>query len=104
MVNHPNRAKTNPDHTLADACRQAGSPARLMWEISGPKGTRIAFLSCYLINGAACIVETIQGGGWQALTPCKSIQIVDTIQDVFNRCDVPVPPAYTAKPSNGASQ
>jgi hypothetical protein len=87
MVNHPNRKYVAPSLTLADKCREAGADVRLMWEQRGPRGTSIEWLSAYLINGTMCIVQTFTGdNGWEAYTPCQSIQIDDTVADVLARC------------------
>lgn len=41
---------------------------RTMWEMSGPPNTSVAWLSCYLIEGVVCIVETYKDGGFELLT------------------------------------
>lgn len=90
MANHPNRKKVWPSYVLADAAREAGADARLMWEIPGPKDTAIAWISCYAIGQSICIVETFMSGGWNALTPCRSADPDSTLRDVLERCGVPV--------------
>ena len=86
MVNHPHRGKVYPDTTLADRCREAGATVRLMWEEQGPKSTGIAFITCYLINHTACMVQTFAGGGWDAFTPCGRNEIDAAVADVLARC------------------
>lgn len=86
----PNRQKTYPDHTLADAARAAGARVILAWEMPGSANTQIAWLSCYMINDGLCIVETFRdGGGWEALTSLPDRDVAATIADVLNRCRVP---------------
>jgi hypothetical protein len=101
MVNHPNRKRVEPSRIVRDVARAAllklGEPptqaVRLAWEIPGPKDTEIAWLSCYFIGAGICIVETFRDGGWNAFTPCDSIEVEATLADVLNRCGVPAPVA-----------
>jgi hypothetical protein len=91
MINHPNRKKTYPDHTLEELCRKAGAGVSVLWEIPGPKNTAIAWLVAYHIGKNICIVQTFKDGGWTALTPNDSNCVDDTVADVLNRCAVGLP-------------
>ena len=83
--------KQYPDHTLEKALRVAGASVKVLWEEKGPRNTSIEWQVCYSVNGSLCLVQTFQDGGWDALTPCGSVDIIETIADVLNRCGVPVP-------------
>lgn len=80
--------RTPPNTTLPDKCIEAGLRARLMWEIAGPKNSRIAWLSCYAIGHSIAIVETYAGNnGWSVMTPPKSMGIEDAVKDTIARCN-----------------
>lgn len=80
------KVKTYPSHALADALRAQNVGVRLLWEISGPENTPIAWLSCYQVSMHICIVETFHDSGWQAFTPNMENDTHATVKDVMNRC------------------
>jgi hypothetical protein len=84
------KSHTYPSHVVQDAARKAGATCLCLWEMKGPPNTMVAWLTCYQLGESICIVETFKDGGWNAFTPCRSIEIPETIADVFNRCGVPV--------------
>lgn len=86
MVNHPNRKKIYPDHTLEERCREAGANVSVLWEIPGPKDTDIVWMVAYAIGKGLCIVQTFRSGGWNALTDNPSGAIDETVADVLSRC------------------
>lgn len=81
--------KTEPNHKLRDMLRDMGSHVDLLWEVTGPPDTRIAWLSCYQIEDgkqrAIIIVETFKDGrGWEVLiTPSKKSGVKDTLDAVI---------------------
>lgn len=81
-------SKIYPDHTLEDAARAAGATVRCLWQIPGPKDTAIAWMECLSIGHGIVIVETFDGGGWNALSDCRTNRIDETIADVLARCGV----------------
>jgi hypothetical protein len=75
-----------PSRVLVDEIRKRDIPCRLMWEIKGPKDTQIAWITCYLIQRTIVHVLTYTGkNGWDALTPCQSLKIDETVQEVLDR-------------------
>lgn len=93
------RWKVEPSHVVAEAAREAFIKAegghrygavRLLWEVPGPKDTRIAWLSFYAIGTSVCLVQTYDDGTWDALTANDTLDVKETIADVFRRCGVPV--------------
>lgn len=86
------RRRESPSAVFADAARAAGAEVRLGWEIPGPDGTLVEWLSCYLVNGSVAIVETFKdGGGWDVFTPCGQNNTDATLADAFNRLGVKSP-------------
>ena len=83
-----NKDRTYPSTALRDAARAAGHTMRLLWDVPGPKGTGVAWLSCYSLGKGVVIVETFVEGGWDAFTPSGSIKVDETITDVFQRCGI----------------
>lgn len=77
--------KTYPDRFLQNALREKDLEARLMWDMKGPKDTSIAWVSCYVVNRSLVLVETFEGGGWEAFTPPQTNHINETIDDVLQR-------------------
>lgn len=91
MINHPNRKKTYPDTMLQRLVREAGYQMNPVWEIPGPKNTRVAWLTGYNLNGRMVIVSTFDdrhGGGWEAYTSNDSTGVPATVKDVLARCGV----------------
>lgn len=81
-------SKIYPDHALEDAARAAGATVRCLWQIPGPKDTAIAWVECLSIGSGIVIVQTFDGGGWNALSDCRTNRIDETIADVLARCGV----------------
>lgn len=81
------KTKAYPDTTLIDRLRSdhPGIHACLAWEMPGPKYTRVAWISCYLVGGMTVHVVTYRSGGWDALTPCKSTTVDAVVEDVVRR-------------------
>lgn len=74
------------------AALKAGAAVRVLWEIDGPKDTSIAKITCLQIGGCVVLVETFDGGGWEAFSAARTNDVYETIADVLNRCDVPYKP------------
>ncbi len=89
MINHPNRKRTSPSQAFTNAARARNFHVRIMWEIPGPKGTQIEWLSCYQVGLSICIVETFKdGNGWNVFTPGRTNSIDESVDDALARCDV----------------
>jgi hypothetical protein len=82
------KTPTYPDHTVEDALRKH-TTVMCLWEMPGPKNTRVAWLTAYAINGVLVIVMTYaDGDGWEVLTPYESNSRAAAITDVMYRCGV----------------
>lgn len=88
MATRPKTA-TMPDRTVEMVARKAGAEVRRLWQMRGPPNTSIKWMECLSIGKSTCIVQTFEGGGWEAYTPGRSNRVDDTLADVLNRCGVP---------------
>jgi hypothetical protein len=91
------RPKVYPDTTLQRELEKAGLPAKLLWEIPGPKDTDVAWMSCYGVHGSVVIVQTYGIGGWEAYTPCPFPEVDRTVQYVIDASRKSLP---TVAPNN----
>lgn len=80
-----------PSRILEDKLRERGLEPRLMWEMRGPKDTGIKWISCYFLEKNLILVETFDGGGWNAFTPDLTNNVEATVEDVIARCCPKVP-------------
>lgn len=78
--------KVYPDQTVENAARAAGLVVTCLWQLKGPPHTAIAWMECLSIGHGLCIIQTFEGGGWNALTSTPSNSIAETVADVIARC------------------
>jgi hypothetical protein len=74
--------KVEPSTALANAALKLGWPARVMWEIPGPKNTSCAWLTCYALGKLTPIVQTFNDGTWAALFP------LDGMDEILAACGI----------------
>lgn len=77
-----------PDRTLEERCRAAGATVRCLWQQRGPKNTGIAWMEGLMIGAGVVIVQTYEGGGWEAYSALPVNEIDATVADVLTRCRV----------------
>jgi hypothetical protein len=88
------KQKTYPDQTFERAARAAGASVSCLWEIKGPAKTKVAWITCYAVNGCPVMVKTYtEGNGWTVYTTVYTAapatnQINETTADALGRCGV----------------
>ena len=87
MVNHPNRKRTYPDHTLENAARAAGVRVVVLWEMRGPANTAVDWMGGYQIDHLPVIVQTYtDGDGWNVFAPNSTNDVDRTIAEILKVC------------------
>lgn len=74
-----------PDNTLERILGERGHRVQLMWQMRGPKHTLIRWMECFLVNDGLVIVQTYDGGGWEAFTTNMRSDVESTVADVLAR-------------------
>ena len=70
-----------PNQELEHAAREAGAAVKVVWEMKGPTGSEVQWLTALLINGRLVIVETFRGnGGWLAFTAQDAVDLSDLLR------------------------
>jgi len=73
-----------PNQELEHAAREAGAAVKVAWEMKGPTGSEIQWLTALLVNGHLIIVETLRSGGWIPLVA----QDAADLPDLLRQCGV----------------
>ena len=58
-----------PNTAFQDLCHEAGMTATCLWEIPGPVGGGVAWITAYRTGNRVCLVTTYQNGGWDLFAP-----------------------------------